>query len=124
VIANTFAELRTQVQSKMDTIGAHVGATMTTDELNQLCFTIALLHEPNIVARIRLGDTAEQMLKREHYLPCVAETFAEEVERHEQLTEATIREFVQNTGPGGFTEAELVRYLMLAERVFRYGDGK
>jgi hypothetical protein len=119
----TFAELRTQIEAKMEAIAAHVGTTATTEAINQVCVVIALLKHPESIAQMRLGNTVEQTLERERYITWVAEVFAEEVEQHDQLSTAAVLEFADRSGPGGFTEDSVFQYLTLAERPFMYGDG-
>jgi hypothetical protein len=121
--ARTFAELRAQIEAKMQAIAAHVGTTATTGAIDQVCFVITMLKLPHVVAQMRLGNTVEQTLERERYLAWVAEVFAEEVEQHDQISTAAVLEFANRSGPGGFTEDGVCQYLSLAERPFMRGDG-
>lgn len=120
--ATAFVELRAQIEAKMQAIAAHVGTTATIGAINQVCMVISLLKLPEIIAKMRLGDTVEQTLERERYLSWVAEVFAEEVEQHEQLSNVAVLEFAERSGPGGFTDEGVKQYLTLAERPFMCGD--
>ena len=119
--ATSFADLREQVEAKMHAIAEYGGVTTNARKINEVCRLITLIRSTEAVEALRQGDTAEQVLAREELLGFVTAFFAEEAIQYEHLCQATVQEFLERTGVGGTTEAAVIDYWRIAERVFTHG---